>query len=90
MKVKVTLTMPGSTRKTCPCCGATIGVASKTCKVCGEPQPYKALKRERLAKARERVEQSPQGRRANAVKLRDAAHVHIVKPHHGSTLLSTP
>ncbi|KAL6466362.1 hypothetical protein MHYP_G00241660 [Metynnis hypsauchen] len=69
--------MPGSTTKICTSCQATIGVASKICKACGERQPYKVLKQKRLEKAKQRIEQSPHGLKANAVKLKDAAYVHL-------------
>ncbi|XP_066517294.1 uncharacterized protein [Hoplias malabaricus] len=71
--------MPGSTKKKCKRCQATIGVASKTCKVCGEAQPYKALQKKKLEKAKEKMRNSPHRLKANAVKCKDAAHLHLHK-----------
>ncbi|XP_072525978.1 uncharacterized protein [Salminus brasiliensis] len=70
--------MPGSTFKKCTTCQSTIGVASKKCKHCGELQPYKDLQRKKLEKAKERTRQTP-GRKSNAVKIVDAAKVHLHK-----------
>lgn len=42
--------MPGSTKKTCPCCQAIINVAFKTCPACKTGQPYKV----KLEKKREK------------------------------------
>ncbi|XP_036439159.1 uncharacterized protein LOC118816719 [Colossoma macropomum] len=69
--------MPGSTTKICTSCQATIGVASKICKACGGTQPYKVLKQKRLERAKQRIVQSPHALKANAVKLKDAAYVHL-------------
>ncbi|KAL7841822.1 hypothetical protein SRHO_G00255130 [Serrasalmus rhombeus] len=73
--------MPGSTNKICTSCQATIGVASKICKACGGKQPYKVLKQKRLERAKQRIVQSPHGLKANAVKLKDAAYVHLHNLH---------
>ncbi|XP_017580180.1 uncharacterized protein LOC108443827 [Pygocentrus nattereri] len=73
--------MPGSTNKICTSCQATIGVASKICKACGGKQPYKILKQKRLERAKQRIVQSPHGLKANAVKLKDAAYVHLHNLH---------